>query len=106
MRKLLKFRNLKKRDCATVVNDVFPYPRFAPHRTLLGYTVTTGLRNSKEGPCDLHGIMRNNTQCCVLRMSDSSVYNREVGHCRTVVTDEKWASLVRASVKLEEKGMQ
>jgi hypothetical protein len=62
MRELLKFRNLKERDCATVVSDVFPYSRFAPHRTLLGYAVNTGLRNSKEGPRDVRDVMRNNAQ--------------------------------------------
>jgi hypothetical protein len=77
MRELLKFRNLKKDNCATVVSDVFPYPRFAPHRVLLGYAVNTGLRNSKEGPRDLRDVMRKNTQRCVLRMSDSSVYKRD-----------------------------
>jgi hypothetical protein len=74
MRELLKFRNLKERDCATVVSDVFPHPRFAPHRALLGYAVNNGLYNSKEGPRDLRDVTRNNTQRCVLRMSDSSVY--------------------------------
>jgi hypothetical protein len=77
MQELLKSRNLKKRNCATVVSDVFPYPRFTPHRMLLGYAITTGLHNSKEGPRDLRDVMCNNTQCCVLRMSDSSVYKRD-----------------------------
>jgi hypothetical protein len=77
MWELLKFRNLKKRDCATVVSDVFPYPHFAPHHTLLGYAVTTGLHNLKEGLCDLRDIMHNSTQRCVLRMTDSSVYKRD-----------------------------
>jgi hypothetical protein len=76
MRELLKFRNLKKHNCTTVASDVFPYHRFAPHRALLGYAVTTGLRNSKEGSRDFRDVMRNNTQRCVLRMSDSSVYKR------------------------------
>jgi hypothetical protein len=39
MRELLKFRNIKKRNCATVVSGVFSYPSFPPHRTLLGYAV-------------------------------------------------------------------
>jgi hypothetical protein len=77
MRELLKFRNLNKRDCGTVASDVFPYPCFAPLRVLLGYAVTTGLLNSKEGPRDLLDVMRNNTEYCVLRMSESSVYKSE-----------------------------
>jgi hypothetical protein len=82
MRELLKFSNLKKRDCATVVGRCcilppLPSPLFARHRALLGYAATTGLRNNKEGPPDLHDVMRNNTQRCVLHMSDSSVYKRE-----------------------------
>jgi hypothetical protein len=66
MRELLKNSETPKRDCATVVSDVFPYPRFAPHRALLGYAVNTGLRNSKEGQRDLRDITSNNTQRCVL----------------------------------------
>jgi hypothetical protein len=46
-------------------------------RVLLGYAVTAGSRNSREGPPAISDIMRNNTQHCVLRMSDSSVYKRE-----------------------------
>jgi hypothetical protein len=79
MRELIKLKNLKKRDCATVVDRCrvlppLPSPRFAPHLLLLGYAVTTGSRKSKEGTRDLHDIMRNNTQRCVLRVSDCSVY--------------------------------
>jgi hypothetical protein len=37
-----------KRDCATAVNDVFPSPRFASHRTLLGDAVNTGLHNKSQ----------------------------------------------------------
>jgi hypothetical protein len=45
MRELLKFRNLKERDCATVaeryrVLPPLPSPRFAPLRVLLGCAVT------------------------------------------------------------------
>jgi hypothetical protein len=44
MRKLLKSRNLKRRDCTTVVERChvlppLPSPIFAPHCVLLGYTV-------------------------------------------------------------------
>jgi hypothetical protein len=98
-RELLKFRNLKTRDCEIVVSDVLPYPRFAPHRTLLGllgYAVNIGLRNSKEELRDLRDVTRNNTQRCVLRTSDSSVYRRDWRQC----------SAVRVSIKLEEKCSQ
>jgi hypothetical protein len=45
MRELLKFRNLKERDCTTVAERcrVLPHlssPRFAPHLALLGCAVT------------------------------------------------------------------
>jgi hypothetical protein len=64
-------RNLEERDCATVVERCcvlppLPSPRFALHCALLGYTVNTGSRNSKEGSRDFRDIMCNNTQCCVL----------------------------------------
>jgi hypothetical protein len=52
-----------------------PSPIFAP--VLLGYAVTIGPRNSKEGQTDLRDITRNNTQSCVLRLSDSSVPRRD-----------------------------
>jgi hypothetical protein len=71
-----------------------PSPLFAPHSVLLGYMVTTGSRNSKEGPRDLSDVTRNNTQHCVLRMSDSSVYKTE-GSAAPV--EYKSASLVRAN---------
>jgi hypothetical protein len=110
MRELLKFRNLEERDCATVVGccrvlPLLPSPRFVPHRVLLGYAVTTGLRNSKEGPRDLRDVMRNDTQHCVFHMSDSSVYNRVRSQpvrnsSENRVTTEKSASLLRASMKL------
>jgi hypothetical protein len=54
-----------------------PSPLFALHHALLGYAVNTGLRNSKEGPYDLCDVTRNNTQCRVLHMSDSSIYKRD-----------------------------
>jgi hypothetical protein len=82
MRELIKFRNLEELDCATVVERCrvlphLPSPRFASHPVLLGYAVATGSRNSKDGPRNLRDVTRNNTQRCVLRMSDSSVYKRE-----------------------------
>jgi hypothetical protein len=45
MRGLLKFRNLKERDCATVAERYrilppIPSPRFVPHRALVGCAVT------------------------------------------------------------------
>jgi hypothetical protein len=53
MQELLKFRNLKTHDCATVVEHChilppLPSPLFAPHRASLGYAVSTGMCNSKE----------------------------------------------------------
>jgi hypothetical protein len=68
MRELLKFRNLEERDIATVAERC---------RVLLGYSVTIGLRSSKEGPRDLSDVMLKNTRRCILRMSDSSVYRRD-----------------------------
>jgi hypothetical protein len=80
MQDVIKFRNLKEHDCTTVteryhVMPPHPSPLFA--LVLLGYAVTIGSRNSKEGPRDLSDIMRNSTQRCVLRMSDSSVDRRD-----------------------------
>jgi hypothetical protein len=45
MRELLKFRNLKERDCATLAQccrilPFFPSPCFVPYRALLGCVVT------------------------------------------------------------------
>jgi hypothetical protein len=82
MRELIKFRNLKERDCATVpercrVLPPLPSPLFAPHRVLLGYAVTAGSRNSREGPRDLSDVTRNSTRRCVLRMADSNFYRRD-----------------------------
>jgi hypothetical protein len=81
MRELLKFRNLKH-DFATIVERCrglhpLPSPLFTPRRALPGYAVTTGSHNNKEGPRDLSDIARNNTQCCVLRMPDFSIYKRD-----------------------------
>jgi hypothetical protein len=89
MRELIIFRNLEEHDCAKVVERCrvlpsLPSPCFAPHRALLGYTVNTGSRNSKEGPRDLHDVTRNNTQRCILLMSDSSVYKRHWRQCSSV----------------------
>jgi hypothetical protein len=71
----MTFRNLEERDYATVaerrrVLPLHPSPIFAP--VLLGYAVTIGSRYSKEGQTDLRNVTRNNTQSCVLRLSDSS----------------------------------
>jgi hypothetical protein len=58
MREVMKFRTLKERDCATVaeryrVLPPLPFTRFASLRVLLGYAMSTGSRNSKEGRRDL-----------------------------------------------------
>jgi hypothetical protein len=81
MQELIKFRNLKKRDCATVVEHCrvlppLPSPLFAPHCVLLGYavtTVTTGSRNSNEGPHDLSDVTRNNTPAFIGETEGSEV---------------------------------
>jgi hypothetical protein len=80
MWEVIKFRNLEERDCTTVVEryrvlPLHPSPLSAP--VLLGYAVTIGPRNSKEGPRDLSDVTRNSTQRCVLCMSDSSVDRRD-----------------------------
>jgi hypothetical protein len=77
MRELIKFRNLKECDCTTVAERCCVLPPLSLLRVLLGYAVTAGSRNSKEGPCDLSEVMRNSTQRCVLCVSDSSVYRRD-----------------------------
>jgi hypothetical protein len=46
-------------------------------RVLLGYAAITWSRNSKEGQRDPSDVARNNTQRCVLRVSDSSVDRRD-----------------------------
>jgi hypothetical protein len=81
MRELLKFRNLKERDSATVAERWRLLTPFSSLRVLLGYAITTGSRNSKEGPRDLSDVTRNSTQRCVLCMSDSSVYRGDRGQC-------------------------
>jgi hypothetical protein len=65
MRELLKFRNLKKRDCATVVERCrvlppLPSPLFAPRVAEL--RESAGSRNRKEGPRDLSDVTRNSTR--------------------------------------------
>jgi hypothetical protein len=80
MRELLKFRNLKERDCATVAEGCRTLPPpllIASLRVLLGYAVTAGSRNSREGPRDFSYVRRNSTQRCVLGMSGSSVHKRD-----------------------------
>jgi hypothetical protein len=77
MREVMKFRNLKERDCATVAERCRVLPPLPWFRVLLGYAVITWSRNSKEGQRDLSDITRNNTQRCVLRVSDSSVDRRD-----------------------------
>jgi hypothetical protein len=58
MREVMKFRTLEERDCATVaeryrVLPPLPFPRFTSPRLLLGYAMSIGSRNSKEGRRDL-----------------------------------------------------
>jgi hypothetical protein len=91
MRQLIKFRNVKERDCATVVERCrvlppLPSARFAPHRVLLCYSVTTGSHNSKAGPPDLCEVTRDNTQRFVLRISDSSVYTVTISKQKVKLT--------------------
>jgi hypothetical protein len=83
----MTFRNLEERDCATVaerrrVLPLHPSPIFA--LVLLGYAVTIGSRNSKEEQSDLRNVNRNNTQSCVLRLSDSRVNRRDSYELQTV----------------------
>jgi hypothetical protein len=77
MQELIKFRNLKERYCATVAERFRVLPPLPPFRVLLGYAVITWSPNSNEGRRDLSDVTRTNTQRCVLRMSDSSVNERE-----------------------------
>jgi hypothetical protein len=77
MRELLKFRYLKERDCATVAERCRVLLPLSSLRVLLGYAVTIGSRNSKEGPRYLSDVTRNSTRRCVLCMSDFSVYMRD-----------------------------
>jgi hypothetical protein len=77
MREVIKFRNLKERDCATVAERCRVLPPLPLFCMLLGYAVITWSRKSKEGRRDLSDVMPNNIQRCVLRMSDSSVDKRD-----------------------------
>jgi hypothetical protein len=77
MQELIKIRNLKERDCATVAERCRVLPPFPSFRVLLGYAVITWSRNGKEVRRDLSDLTRNNTQRCLLRMSDSSVDKRD-----------------------------
>jgi hypothetical protein len=101
MRALLKFRNIKERDCATVaqrcrVLPPLPSPLFAPHRALLAHAINTGSRNNKSHVTPM--------------TSRATIHNAAFSACQTPafirVTAEKSTSLVRASMKLEEKCMQ
>jgi hypothetical protein len=49
MREVIEFKNLQKRDCATVAERCRVLPPVLSLRVLLGYAVTIGLRSSKEG---------------------------------------------------------
>jgi hypothetical protein len=81
MWEVITFRNLKERDCATVPERCRVLPSLPSFRMLLGYAVITWSRNSKEGQSDLTDVTRNNTQRCVLRVSDSSVDRRDRRQC-------------------------
>jgi hypothetical protein len=81
MREVITFRNLKERDCATVPERcrvLSPLPSF---RVLLGYAVITWSHKRKEGRRELSDVTRNNTQRCVLHVSDSSVDRRDGRQC-------------------------
>jgi hypothetical protein len=48
MQELIKIRNLKERDCATVAERCRVLPPLSSLRVLLGYAVTTGSRNKRK----------------------------------------------------------
>jgi hypothetical protein len=104
MREGIEFRNLKKRDCTTVAERCRVLPPLPSFHVLLGYVVITWSRNSKEGRRDLSDVTRNNTQRCVLCMSDSSVDGRDWRQCSSSKVVEykqfedrsyKWSELVK-----------
>jgi hypothetical protein len=80
MREVIKIRNLKERDCTTVAERCRVLPPLPSFRVLLGYAVITW-------SCD-------NTQRCVLRMSDFSVYRRDRRQCSSSskVAVVKWST--------------
>jgi hypothetical protein len=61
MREVIKFRNLKERDCATAGERCRVLPPLPSFRVLLGYAAITWSRNSKEGRRDLSDVTRNNS---------------------------------------------
>jgi hypothetical protein len=77
MREVITFRNFNERDCATVAERCRVLPPLPSFRVLLSYVIITWSRNSKEGQSDLSDVTCNNTQRCVLRVSDSSVDRRD-----------------------------
>jgi hypothetical protein len=105
MREVIKFRNLKGRDCATVAERcrvLLPHPSL---RVLLGYAVTIWSTNSKEGPRDRSDVTRNSTRRCFLRVLDSSVDRRDWRQCSSskvrVVRVVKWSTSRGWAVKYE-----
>jgi hypothetical protein len=68
MWELLKFRNLKERDCATVGERCL---------ALLGCAVTLDGATVRKDHVTSVTVTRNSTRRCVLRMSDSSVYRSD-----------------------------
>jgi hypothetical protein len=102
MREVITFRNLKERDCATVAERCRVLPPHTSLRVLLGYVVITWSRNSKAGRRDLSDVTRNNTQRCVLRVSDSSVDRRDWRQCSaSKVLVVKWSTSRLWAVKYE-----
>jgi hypothetical protein len=81
MREVITFRDFKERECATVAERCRVLPPLASFCVLLGYAVITWSRNRKEGRCELGDVTRNNTQCCFLRVSDTSIYRRDRRQC-------------------------
>jgi hypothetical protein len=87
MREVMNFRTLKERDCATVTVRYRVLPPFPSLCLLLGYAVT--VMKDDETSVSRHttiaaarrfsvrSALTNSTQCCVLRVLDSSVDRRD-----------------------------
>jgi hypothetical protein len=82
------YLNIQRRDVVVLLCILWrnrpmrsPSLTLSSLRVLLGYAVTAGSRNSREGPRDLSDVTLNSTRRCVLRMSDSSVYRRDWRQC-------------------------
>jgi hypothetical protein len=115
MQELIKFRNFKEWDCATVVEHYrvlppLPSPRFAPHYVLLGYAVTTGcatvrkdhvtsvtcatVHNAAFSACQTPAFIRENE-------GSAEQYRTEWQHRvnSRVNWEVSWSSSVRSSYK-------